>query len=178
MYARALCLPAETWAADMLEYVRARERAGFSVSVSKIALLLGAAALAVSIAGDAAAKPQQKKRDDASASASSPIALPPRSNAPVRFFTINQVLAKRDGRPASDDAVRLAAVDPKDTATDAPNAAAGAKGAAGPEPFGLHTFRAPEGLLWVKWRGVASEMDAEAKLIAGCREKPDDCGSP
>ena len=162
----------------MLEYVRAHEGAGFSVS--KIALLLTAAMLAISIAGDAAAKPQAKKRDDAALSASSatsPIALPPSSNGPVRFFTINQVLAKRDGRPAGDDSLRLAAVDPKDTATDAPNAAR-ARGAIGPEPFGLYTFRAPEGLLWAKWRGVESEMDAEAKLIAACRAAPDDCKSP
>jgi predicted transglutaminase-like cysteine proteinase len=160
----------------MLKYMRAHERAGYG-SVSKIALLATATALAIVIAGDAAAKPQPKKRDDAAASASAPIALPPRSSGgPVRFFTINQVLAKRDGRPAGDDSVRVAAVDPKDTATDAPNAAR-TKGAIGPEPFGLYTFRAPEGLLWVKWRGVESEMDAETKLIAACRAAPDDCKS-
>jgi len=163
----------------MLKYVLPHERA--NLSVVKAALLLTAAALAVSIASDAAAKPQVKKQDDAASAMASPIALPPRGNGPVRFFTINQVLAKRDGRQAGDDSVRVAAVDPKDTATDAPNAArpkGAIGGAIGPEPFGLYTFRAPEGLLWVKWRGVEAEMDAEAKLIAACREAPDDCKSP
>src|SRR5215471_1790887 len=163
----------------MLKYVLPHERA--NLSVVKAALLLTAAALAVSIASDAAAKPQVKKQDDAASAMASPIALPPRGNGLVRFFTINQVLAKRDGRQAGDDSVRVAAVDPKDTATDAPNAArpkGAIGGAIGPEPFGLYTFRAPEGLLWVKWRGVEAEMDAEAKLIAACREAPDDCKSP
>ena len=50
----------------MLKYMRAHERAGYC-SVSKIALLATATTLAIVIAGDAAAKPQPKKRDDAAA---------------------------------------------------------------------------------------------------------------
>ena len=26
------------------------------------------------------------------------------------------------------------------------------------EPFGLHAFRAPEGQLWLKWRGLQEEL--------------------
>ena len=32
----------------------------------------------------------------------------------------------------------------------------------GNEPFGLFTFRAPEGLLWRKWRGVERQMQEKA----------------
>jgi len=33
-------------------------------------------------------------------------------------------------------------------------------------------------MLWVKWRGVEAEMNAEAKVLATCRTEPDDCASP
>ena len=37
------------------------------------------------------------------------------------------------------------------------------------EPFGLSTFRAPEGLLWVKWRGIERQMQVEAWETALCQ---------
>ena len=40
----------------------------------------------------------------------------------------------------------------------------------GDEPFGLFAFRAPEGILWTKWRGVQASMRAEADAIERCRE--------
>jgi predicted transglutaminase-like cysteine proteinase len=45
------------------------------------------------------------------------------------------------------------------------------------EPFGLFTFRAPEGLLWVKWRGVEARIRAEAKSVEGCKSDEDRCSS-
>jgi predicted transglutaminase-like cysteine proteinase len=154
----------------MSDCVRAHDRAG--TSVSRNTLLVAAVALAVAGAGDAAAKPRTKKLDDVSA----PAAIQQRAGGPVRFFTINEVLAKRDGRASPDQPTRLAAVDPKDTQSDA-SAPLRAK-PMGTEPFGLFTFRAPEGMLWVKWRGVESDMAAEAKVIAACRSEPDECASP
>src|SRR4051794_36020240 len=37
------------------------------------------------------------------------------------------------------------------------------------EPFGLSSIRAPQGLLWVKWRRVQQQMRAEAPVLATCR---------
>jgi predicted transglutaminase-like cysteine proteinase len=37
------------------------------------------------------------------------------------------------------------------------------------EPFGLSSVRAPQGLLWVKWRRVQQQMRAEAPVLATCR---------
>ncbi|PIT01952.1 hypothetical protein TSA1_15105 [Bradyrhizobium nitroreducens] len=49
-------------------------------------------------------------------------------------------------------------------------------GSAGQGPFGMSTFRAPDGLLWTKWRDVAARIDVEAGLIDDCRS--DDGGCP
>lgn len=78
---------------------------------------------------------------------------------PVRFFTINAVLAKHDGLShAASGAVQLASVDGSSAvstgiASDTPVTIA----ITSEEPFGLFTFRAPEGLLWTKWRGVDAD---------------------
>jgi predicted transglutaminase-like cysteine proteinase len=45
------------------------------------------------------------------------------------------------------------------------------------EPFGLSTFRAPEGLLWVKWRDIERQLHAESKDIALCRTDASLCSS-
>ena len=37
------------------------------------------------------------------------------------------------------------------------------------EPFGLLTARAPQGLLWTKWRKVQRAIEAEAPALARCR---------
>jgi predicted transglutaminase-like cysteine proteinase len=81
------------------------------------------------------------------------------------------VLAKRQasvGVPAT----HLAAIDPK-IMSDA--SAAPASPARSDEPFGLFTFRAPDGLLWSKWRGVEADIRAEAPVLARCRAEPDHC---
>ena len=99
-------------------------------------------------------------------------AVAPPAAAPARFFTINKVLAKvdgqRDGSPS--DQVRLAARG--DTATDAPGTLPRRSGA---EPFGMFAFRAPEGVLWTKWRGVAADIAKDAETMAQCRASVAPC---
>ena len=97
--------------------------------------------------------------------------------AQARFFTINQVLAKHDAGILPSEPVRLASVGPGNSIVDAPVSRSPLPAPSG-EPFDLFTFRAPEGLLWVKWRGLEAEMGAEAKVIAPCRTEPDRCSSP
>src|SRR5260370_13627713 len=77
---------------------------------------------------------------------------------PATFFSINAVLAKLDReRGRGPNAVRLAALTPSNLATDAQPPQKEAP-AVGKEPFGLFTFRAPEGMLWRKWRGPDAAM--------------------
>ncbi|MEA2996861.1 MAG: hypothetical protein QOG74_2410 [Alphaproteobacteria bacterium] len=99
-------------------------------------------------------------------------AVAPPAATPARFFTINKILAKVDGQrdAASSDQVRLAARD--DTATDAPGALPRRSGA---EPFGMFAFRAPEGVLWTKWRGVAADIAKDVEAMAQCRASAAQC---
>lgn len=151
--------------------------------------LRGAIALALVLALPAPAmaagkkKPQPRATSEFGLSAAFDIltpATPPRANAtsgavaPLRFFTINQVLAKQDRIARGDTSVRLAALHP-DTATDAP---ASAPPPRGDEPFGMSAFRAPEGVLWTKWRGVERSMENESATIAHCDAEPETCSSP
>ena len=77
---------------------------------------------------------------------------------PATFFSINAVLAKIDRQNGrGPGALRLASLTPSNIATDAQPAPKEAP-PAGTEPFGLFTFRAPEGMLWRKWRGVEAEI--------------------
>jgi predicted transglutaminase-like cysteine proteinase len=101
---------------------------------------------------------------------------------PVRFFTINAVLAKHDGLArAQSSAVQVASADTSsgtksDVISDLPAAPALAP-MTSEEPFGLFTFRAPEGLLWLKWRGVEARMRAEAKSVEDCKSDEDRCSA-
>jgi predicted transglutaminase-like cysteine proteinase len=106
---------------------------------------------------------------------------PAGQSAPLaRYFTINEVLANLDSqktRPAaSNRPAQVAALD-----SGVPNSAAAAAPPSaqlqGDEPFGLATYRAPEGLLWVKWRKLNSEATAEAQVLAQCRADPKRCTS-
>ncbi|MEH2507288.1 putative transglutaminase-like cysteine proteinase [Bradyrhizobium sp. AZCC 1578] len=96
--------------------------------------------------------------------------------SPAKFFSINAVLAKHDRQRdrSITDAVRLAALTPSNTATDAPPALREAP-AVGAEPFGLFTFRAPDGLLWRKWRGVEAALVKEQAILDHCRADADNC---
>lgn len=96
---------------------------------------------------------------------------------PATFFSINAVLAKLDRqRGRGPDAVRLASLTPTNFATDAQPAPEEAP-PVGKEPFGLFTFRAPEGLLWHKWRGVEAAMAKEQAVLDRCRAEAESCPS-
>lgn len=103
--------------------------------------------------------------------------LAPMATTPVRFFTINQVLAKQASQStAKPGTVEVAALGSENAKVqgDAP-VSAGLVPAVSEEPFGLFTFRAPEGLLWTKWRGVEARMRAELKSIADCDADGEHC---
>ncbi|MGJ5176992.1 transglutaminase-like cysteine peptidase [Bradyrhizobium oligotrophicum] len=99
---------------------------------------------------------------------------------PVRFFTINAVLAKHDGlRRTAAGPVEIAstgAATRPEIGSDAPQGPAVATPS--DEPFGLMTFRAPEGLLWVKWRGIQGAMASERTSITRCNEDDARCSAP
>jgi predicted transglutaminase-like cysteine proteinase len=139
-----------------------------------------ALALTAAFTAPAAAKPRLKKPPRAASEfgLSAPFdllpSLPARVAAPtpLRFFSINQVLAKHDRMARDGNAVRLASA--QSTLSDAP---ASEPPPRGDEPFGLFAFRAPEGVLWTKWRGVELAMQNEAFTIARCRADPEICPS-
>jgi predicted transglutaminase-like cysteine proteinase len=85
---------------------------------------------------------------------------------PATFFTIAGALAKRDGGRI-DNAIKLAAADPTETLQDVSPQPAVAP-VRGDEPFGMQAFRAPEGLLWSKWRRLTQELGEEEKVLSSC----------
>lgn len=93
---------------------------------------------------------------------------------PARFFHINDVLSKI-GSPhqSGDNNVRLAARDNDDVLSDAP--LRGGLPQMGDEPFGLFAFRAPEGSLWRKWRGVETDIAIDQRLVSLCRDHAEVC---
>jgi predicted transglutaminase-like cysteine proteinase len=96
---------------------------------------------------------------------------------PATFFSINAVLAKIDRQNGrGPGALRLASLTPSNIATDAQPAPKEAP-PVGTEPFGLFTFRAPEGMLWRKWRGVEADMAEEQAVMDRCREDAASCPS-
>jgi predicted transglutaminase-like cysteine proteinase len=164
------------------------QRAGLAV-VGALALLLAGVS-----AGSAGAKVKAKKATLVAVAAApagaasspplklnSPLALARSTEAaaPARFFTINQVLAKldsqqgagSDGRPAlngarseSEIGAFLPAPAGLSIETD--------------EPFGLFTFRAPEGALWIKWRRLEAEIAIDRETLQHCQAIPTQCASP
>ena len=107
--------------------------------------------------------------------ASRPLAAPSAPlESPPRFFTINRVLAEYDRRAVTSETPRLASLNAQSVTGDP----ARPPSAAQDEPFGLMTFRAPEGLLWAKWRGVEADIDREAETLAQCRRDAINCASP
>ena len=98
---------------------------------------------------------------------------PPRAAA--TFFSINAVLAKLDRQNGrGPGATRLASLTPANIATDALPAAKEPP-PKGTEPFGLFTFRAPDGTLWRKWRGLEADMAKEQTVLDHCREDAKSC---
>lgn len=92
---------------------------------------------------------------------------------PARFFTINEVLAKQRGATPQSRRVQFAAFHPGETITDTPPAKASPDRSN--EPFGLFTFRAPEGELWLKWRKAEADLNSEAPTLALCRAESANC---
>lgn len=95
--------------------------------------------------------------------------------APVRFFTIKDVLAKHDGKRLSPSAPRLASA--TDTVTSDLENPVVALPQTSDEPFGLYVFRAPDGVLWTKWKSIRSAMLAENEQLEHCRQAADECGT-
>lgn len=91
---------------------------------------------------------------------------------PARFFRIQDVLNKiSSGKtPGADEPVRVATRS-GDIMSDVP--LRGSIPQIGEEPFGLFAFRAPEGILWRKWRGVEADITAGDIAVTRCREEND-----
>jgi len=78
------------------------------------------------------------------------------------------------------DVVQVASADVSPTGfngVDAPRASVSVAPVTGEEPFGLSTFRAPEGPLWEKWAAVEAKMRAEAKMVEACRSDGRQCAN-
>jgi predicted transglutaminase-like cysteine proteinase len=95
----------------------------------------------------------------------------------ARFFSINGVLARLDGKAPSDQNVRVASTAGETVTSDAPGPIAGTVPVTqvSTEPFGLFTFKAPEGPLWRKWRALKADYDVEMRAVAACRSDPVAC---
>jgi len=94
---------------------------------------------------------------------------------PAKFFTINGVLEKLDrAQGRGKGAIRLASLRSASTAMDARSLPTQVS-SGGKEPFGLFTFRAPEGSLSRKWRGLQSDLTKEEKVLERCRADAADC---
>lgn len=123
-------------------------------------------------AGDPAeSKPRSKSSFDFSTIDDAPSAF---ARPPVRFFTINGVLAKHDRHSSGPTRFASVGFSEGDNAVVTDSQPAPALPAESKEPFGLFTFRAPEGVLWTKWRAVQATMRKEAEQISRCKET-DDC---
>jgi predicted transglutaminase-like cysteine proteinase len=94
----------------------------------------------------------------------------------ARFFSINSVLAKLDGKPYAGEPVRVASITNEDVTSDVPALPSSTSGKTY-EPFGLIAFRAPEGALWRKWRGVSRDIKTEMTEIARCKADRSTCST-
>jgi predicted transglutaminase-like cysteine proteinase len=139
--------------------------------------------LATTITNDTAISAKSKRLFDAAAPRHTALVAvdrptPARSlyyGLPARFFTINQVLARRRKNLRAAPEIEVAELHRTAIASDVNPV--DALPARGNEPFGLFTFRAPEGQLWVKWRGLTAEIQREVELLAACRGKPSTCST-
>jgi predicted transglutaminase-like cysteine proteinase len=96
--------------------------------------------------------------------------------APPQFFTINEVLARKDAEAAKAKApVRLASLEQISLRGAIDDVSPTRSMPSETEPFGLLSFRAPEGLLWVKWRSLAKDLQRDAETLKHCRSDADGC---
>jgi len=155
----------------------------FSTARAVIGTAVCFAALGLSIfPADAASKAKPRKYifdDLITPSMMEPPVAPVRapSAAGARFFSINSVLAKLDGKSLPNEPVRLASAASDTVISDVPGEFARSDQAqpSTNEPFGLFTFRAPEGILWRKWRNVKKDIDKEMGEIANCKADSSAC---
>jgi predicted transglutaminase-like cysteine proteinase len=94
----------------------------------------------------------------------------------ARFFSINSVLAKLDGKPYVGEPIRVASIAGDDIASDVPTLPSSTSGKTD-EPFGLVAFRAPEGVLWRKWRNVSRDIRTEMREVAKCKTDRSSCST-
>jgi predicted transglutaminase-like cysteine proteinase len=87
----------------------------------------------------------------------------------ARFFTINAVLEGRSAQPAA-RGQEFSAADSSSNKTSPVFDVT-----ANDEPFGLTAFRAPEGVLWTKWRTLMPALEAENGAIERCRADTESC---
>ncbi|HLJ00225.1 MAG TPA: transglutaminase-like cysteine peptidase [Bradyrhizobium sp.] len=145
-----------------------------AIHAARIVASLFLLAMCVIPADDATARISAAKPPLAIATSKAIAATPAALAPPARFFSINRILAEHDRRAGISDAptsisLNRDTVDVDRTPTTTSQS---------DEPFGLVTFRAPEGLLWAKWRGVEAEIEHEAETLAQCRDEPESCTSP
>ena len=96
--------------------------------------------------------------------------------APPQFFTINEVLAQKAEEAAkAKTVIRLASLEPIALRGTIDKSPATRVTAADSEPFGLLSFRAPEGLLWVKWRSLQTEIQRDREALEHCRSEAEHC---
>jgi predicted transglutaminase-like cysteine proteinase len=96
-------------------------------------------------------------------------------HSPAVFFSINAVLLDTDRqRGRGHGAIRLAALTASNSLTNVPlPTLAGV----GKEPFGLFTFRVPDGVLWHKWKGVEADVARDQVVLNRCRAGLETCPS-
>lgn len=154
----------------------------FSKAHAVTGAIVGLAILTVSACpGEAASKAKPRKYifDDL---VTPSMLAPPSPSVRVqpggaRFFSINSVLAKLDGKLKTDQPVQLASVANDNILSDAPSELIPAEKIphATNEPFGLFSFRAPEGILWRKWRAAKADVSAELQQVEACRSDSSNC---
>lgn len=159
--------------------------ASYSAAHTITGAIIGLAVLTASaFPGEAASKAKPRKHifdDLVTPSMLAPVSPPARPQAgDARFFSINSVLARLDGKPRIDKPVQLASAASNEVLSDVPT---GLRMTAEPaaqttnEPFGLFSFRAPEGILWRKWRAAKADISAGQRQVEACRADSPDCSN-
>lgn len=147
------------------------------------AVVAFAMAMGATLPSEAASKSKPRKHifDDLVtpsmlAALSEPSVRAPQASG-ARFFSINSVLARIDGKTPPNEPVRLASITTDDVASDAPADVIPAEPTAQKtaEPFGLFAFRAPEGALWRKWRSVKNDIAREMASAMDCKADISTC---
>lgn len=141
--------------------------------VISCALALLVPALGMTCATDALADSRDIAGSFSNASLQQPSSFAP---SPAHFFTINAVLAKHDNEQLSarqtpaESIPQALVTSPQNTLDQSASITPD-----GPEPFGLYSFKAPDGILSRKWRGVEADIDREKVLLEHCEREPESC---